>query len=93
MKYDCMSIQGNGKCKHLYDSHNRRMTSVSRLFICKAMNIVLHPEMSEKGKIAEEILGISPDFDCPVMQESRLKTGEPKFSNVITRKKIEEWNV
>ena len=87
-----MSIQGNGKCKHLYDSQNRRMTSNPRLFICKAMNIVLHPEMSEKGKITEEILGISPDFDCPVMQELRSKTGEPKFSSVITSKITSEWN-
>lgn len=78
LKYDCRNIQGS-KCKHLHLLQENRIDKIPDIYICNKHHITLFPEKINKGKIDEDNIGLSPDFNCSVMVKMRKHFYAPKI--------------
>ena len=64
LEFDCRSINNGSRCPHLYSVPDHRIGRVPSMFICKDKNIVILPELLDKGKPTEEIISIAPIHYC-----------------------------
>lgn len=81
---DCRTITGKGICKYLYQWRSKMGPDISDVCTCKALNSVIFPDFRKYGKVDQELIGIKPLFDCPYMQELRVKGLLPSYMATIT---------
>lgn len=87
--FDCRRIRGGLVCDHLLPWGNDNKSCIGPICTCKALNAVVFPTYTNFGKITQKLVGIKPLFDCPVMQELRLKGEAPQMMCTITKNGIE----
>jgi len=71
-KFDCRSIK-DSKCKYLNPAGYIKFGKIPYIYFCGKMHITLFPEIYNKHRMNEKLITISPDFNCPYMQQLRKR--------------------
>ena len=90
--FDCRTISGNGICEHLYIWRREQHIEYARTCTCKALNVTIFPEYINDGKVNQELKRIKPVFECPILQELRVKGHAPKVMGSIENNKLTSYN-
>ena len=92
LKFNCKTINKGNKCKYLQEKSSQKLI-VPKFYICEILNSVLLPDVADRGKLTENINGLSPLFHCPVMKEKRLKKkAKDVVFTIYPDKSTEYWN-
>ena len=85
MKPDCRSINKGNMCSHLYQWDVGHKDMGSKICTCKALNVLIFPEFTDFGKMTQKLIQVKPLFDCPQMQELRMKGIAPNIMGTINK--------
>jgi len=92
MKHSCTTIRDGQSCPFLVIRDEKAYRTSFRLYSCSKMNITIFPTILSKGTFKEELIGVSPDFNCPEMVKLRTANNALPVAMSISGTNIKTWN-
>ena len=86
--FDCRHIDNGRTCISLSPWNTTQKGEINKICTCTALNVVIFAEYHNEGKVNEELINISPVFDCPIMQALRIEGKAPHVEATITKNEI-----